>query len=288
MQSLGARFVKVDLGETGETKDGYAKELTEEQLAKQREAMKRLENLEILIDESRDRLDIRLVDHHKKEHVDFWDIFDPDRWGSRGAVVDFDLFLPHEMDLRLETDEGDVEVVDLLGDINIGVDEGDVTLRDIDFGNIRIDVDEGDADFRNIYGREGIFTFRGDEGRFRMNNADFLELDVATDEGEILLGSASLRNCDLSSDEGDVEVEFEVHRGDKYRISTDEGDIYISLPDNADISYDLEAEEGSIRSDFDIEVDELDDGERARGRIGRGEASLDVFSGEGDITLDKK
>jgi NAD(P) transhydrogenase subunit alpha len=39
VQSLGAKFVKVDLGETGQTKDGYAKELTEEQQAKQREAM---------------------------------------------------------------------------------------------------------------------------------------------------------------------------------------------------------------------------------------------------------
>lgn len=39
VKSLGARFVKVDLGETGETKDGYAKELTEEQREKQREAM---------------------------------------------------------------------------------------------------------------------------------------------------------------------------------------------------------------------------------------------------------
>lgn len=39
VQSLGAKFVKVDLGETGETKDGYAKELTEEQQAMQREAM---------------------------------------------------------------------------------------------------------------------------------------------------------------------------------------------------------------------------------------------------------
>ncbi len=37
--SLGAKFVKVDLGETGQTKDGYAKELTEEQLQRQRDAM---------------------------------------------------------------------------------------------------------------------------------------------------------------------------------------------------------------------------------------------------------
>jgi proton-translocating NAD(P)+ transhydrogenase subunit alpha len=39
VQSLGAKFVKVDLGETGQTKDGYAKALTEEQMQKQREVM---------------------------------------------------------------------------------------------------------------------------------------------------------------------------------------------------------------------------------------------------------
>ncbi len=39
VHSLGARFVKADLGETGQTAQGYAKELTPEQLAKQREVM---------------------------------------------------------------------------------------------------------------------------------------------------------------------------------------------------------------------------------------------------------
>ena len=39
VKSLGARFVKIDLGETGQTKDGYAKALTEEQLQKQRDGM---------------------------------------------------------------------------------------------------------------------------------------------------------------------------------------------------------------------------------------------------------
>lgn len=39
VKSLGGKFVKVDLGETGQTKGGYAKALTEEQLQKQREVM---------------------------------------------------------------------------------------------------------------------------------------------------------------------------------------------------------------------------------------------------------
>jgi NAD(P) transhydrogenase subunit alpha len=38
--SLGAKFVEVDLGETGQTAQGYAKALTEEQLNKQRAVMK--------------------------------------------------------------------------------------------------------------------------------------------------------------------------------------------------------------------------------------------------------
>ncbi|MEO8791563.1 MAG: Re/Si-specific NAD(P)(+) transhydrogenase subunit alpha [Chthoniobacteraceae bacterium] len=39
VKSLGGKFVKVDLGEMGQTAQGYAKELTPEQLAKQREVM---------------------------------------------------------------------------------------------------------------------------------------------------------------------------------------------------------------------------------------------------------
>lgn len=39
VKSLGAKFVKIDLGETGQTAQGYAKELTAEQLQKQRDGM---------------------------------------------------------------------------------------------------------------------------------------------------------------------------------------------------------------------------------------------------------
>jgi NAD(P) transhydrogenase subunit alpha len=39
VRSLGAKFVKIDLGETGQTDQGYAKELTPEQIEKQRQGM---------------------------------------------------------------------------------------------------------------------------------------------------------------------------------------------------------------------------------------------------------
>lgn len=42
VRSLGAKFVELDVGETGETEQGYAKELTPEQLAEQRRQMAKI------------------------------------------------------------------------------------------------------------------------------------------------------------------------------------------------------------------------------------------------------
>jgi NAD(P) transhydrogenase subunit alpha len=50
VRSLGGRFVKLDIGDTGETEQGYAKELTKEQLDLQREAMaKHCEKSDVVI-----------------------------------------------------------------------------------------------------------------------------------------------------------------------------------------------------------------------------------------------
>ncbi len=42
VQSLGAKFVEIDLGDTGQTDQGYAKELTPEQIEKQKEGQKQV------------------------------------------------------------------------------------------------------------------------------------------------------------------------------------------------------------------------------------------------------
>jgi len=50
VRSLGGRFVKLDIGETGSTSQGYAKALTEEQLKKQQEEMaKHLKRSDVVI-----------------------------------------------------------------------------------------------------------------------------------------------------------------------------------------------------------------------------------------------
>jgi NAD(P) transhydrogenase subunit alpha len=66
VKSLGAKFVKINLGETGQTKDGYATQLTAEQIAKQKEGMaKACANADVVITTAQlfGRPAPRIVDH---------------------------------------------------------------------------------------------------------------------------------------------------------------------------------------------------------------------------------
>ena len=49
VQSLGAKFIKVDMGETGQTDGGYAKELTAEQIELQKQATPCCANADVVI-----------------------------------------------------------------------------------------------------------------------------------------------------------------------------------------------------------------------------------------------
>ena len=48
VKSLGAKFVKIDLGDTGETDQGYAKELTQEQIQKQKDLQSKVCELSLI------------------------------------------------------------------------------------------------------------------------------------------------------------------------------------------------------------------------------------------------
>ena len=256
-----------------------------------REAKKRLENIEIEITQSDDRLNISQLKIHDEHNMSFWDLFDPDRWGNinYSVSVDFELTVPHNVDLRLETDEGDINIDDINGDIDIDADEGDIKLNDINFEDIDIYLDEGDLNCRNLFGRDGRLTIDTDEGLIKIVNGKMKILKIECDEGDIILQDLVSESCEISTDEGDIDFSTEIKKNGRYYLYSDEGDITLSLKKNPNVNIKLSTDEGSIYSDFDINIDNRDnDGERARGTIGRGGAKLDIYTDEGDIQLEKK
>ena len=83
-----------------------------------RRAEARLRDIHVDIDRRSDRIVIRYINEDRGKGFDFFDLFDPDKWRDSSAEVEFELMVPKEVDLRLENDEGDIEVAGVIGDIS--------------------------------------------------------------------------------------------------------------------------------------------------------------------------
>ena len=255
-----------------------------------REAKERLKRIDIEIEHTNNRLYIRELDSYNDHQFSFWDIFDPDQWGhhNNSTTVDYELKVPRKVDLRLENDEGDIKVTNLDGDLDIDIDEGELLLKNIKFNDINIDVDEGDIDCYDLKGPKGRLLIGADEGTIRLEKVQMRKLRINCDEGDIILRGIETNTCEIETDEGDIEAKIDFQFNGNYRMYSDEGDVIIFLPKRVNLNYKLETAEGRIISDFDIDITELDDGERARGIIGERGAKLEVYTDEGDISLEKK
>ncbi len=261
------------------------------QARSKKEAERLLEKIEVQIEHDNDRLVIRQLRMTDGNKFSLFDLFDPDLWtglGKRDIRVDFELKVPPEIKLRIENDEGDINITNFSGDIDVILDEGDLSMDDCNLGMTNIDIDEGDLKgfkLTSINDRVSIYT---DEGNIWMEECEFGNLRLDCDEGNIILKKVVSKSMELKTDEGDIEAEFEVSGNGRYRFYSDEGDIFIFIDKNADLKIKLDTEDGRIRTNFDLEISESANGERARGKIGRGLSLLEVYTDEGNVELTKR
>lgn len=257
-----------------------------------REAEHLLDLIEVRIQESRDQLIIKEVDRRHDSHFNFFDFFDGDFWrekGWRSGVVDFELTVPRRVQLKLQCDEGDVNVTGTEGRLKIDVDEGDVDLEDVSSEHVNIWVDEGDVTLSHVRDQgEGFWKVETDEGIIVVEDGDVYEVDVSTDEGEIILRRVKAFRFWLSTDEGDIQTDFQPMNQGNYRIETDEGDVEIFVPEETNLRVKLETGEGRIESDFDLSTRSREDGEVMEGQIGQNRGMLKTYTDEGDVLFRSK
>ena len=254
-----------------------------------REAERIIEAIEVRIQESADRLSIREVDWRRGSDFNFFDLFDSRYWRDRNwgsARVDFELTVPRRIKLKLQGDEGDVEVTGAEGEVNVDVDEGDVDLQDIRASIVDVHVDEGDVDLYKIEAQgQASIRVDTDEGRITVEDCTADELDLSSDEGKIVILDSEVLQFWLVTDEGDIEAEFVPMNGGEYRFETDEGDLEISIPRDVNLHVRLRTDEGRVESDFDLNRRRTEDGEIREGIIGREDGSMRAYTSEGDIFL---
>ena len=259
-----------------------------------REAQKRLEEIEIDIDHTRDHLTIRERSLDDRSYSIF-DLLDPDTWSElsgRITWVDFELSVPTKTNLIVDTDEGDIDISNVQGDIEVDTDEGKIELRRIRSDRLTVLTDEGDIFLERITSQDLQSSSRveidTDEGDAELIHVEVDRLKIESDEGDVVADMLRCERLDFYSDEGNIEADLELQSGGDYRCRTDEGEVVLYLPSNASFDITARSQEGRIQSDFSLEVREVGDGERADDVVGGGGAELYLFTEEGDIRLRKR
>ena len=256
-----------------------------------KQAEERLKNVEVRINQTGNRLYVKVVEPREGRSFSFWDLFDPDTWGNhnhRSPVVDFELTVPREINLSFSNDEGDVIVSSIQGDVDIDVDEGEIKIRDIEFGEINLYTDEGSISATNLKNAEGTITIEVDEGDVLLEDVVVRRLRMECDEGDATFKKFNCGSCNITTDEGDIELDVLLEQDNRYQVYTDEGNVCFYLPNNPDVRFDLETEDGSIRTDFDLKIKKRDDWQQCRDRIGNGSSLIKAYTDEGVISIRKR
>ncbi len=255
-----------------------------------RKAEERLEDLEVRFHEYGGELEVVVDDWRSDREWGFWDLFNPETWGgsSGSAQVEFEITVPGEIDLDVSADDSDVDVRRVHGEVNVRVDDGDVAMQEVSGPEIRVETDAGDVDLYKLDVRNGLLEVSTDEGDVQIENARIGELETETDEGDVAVLKSKIERLSVRTDEGQVELDVEPFGHARYRVVTEEGDVILTLPANEGYDLDLETDTGRIHSEFDVEIEETDRGERVSATIGRGRCRVSAYSDDGDIFLERR
>lgn len=189
---------------------------------------------------------------------------------SSGSV-DFNITVPGNANLDLQTSSGDISVNDTTGQMTLATDSGNISASNDTLSNVQLSSSSGDIDSRGD-------TFSG-------------QANITTSSGDVSMDGDALNGpTKVNSSSGDIDFNGSVASSGSYQFGSDSGDISIRLPSNANLQVQATTSSGSIDSgDFPTIIEQdynQGSGSQASGSVGTApRASLTITTHSGDITL---
>ena len=119
---------------------------------------------------------------------------------NRRINQNFEIFVPTQFDLNINTSGGDMSVMDLTGDIELKTSGGNIELSNIT-GSSSVHTSGGNLDFDNINGR---LTAKTSGGSINMKNISD-EANVTTSGGNIVVVNAK-NNVSVHTSGGNLDI----------------------------------------------------------------------------------
>jgi hypothetical protein len=184
-------------------------------------------------------------------------------WGSGGSVH-VDLRVPHNLNL----------------DVNTG--DGDVNAQPVS-GNIRITTGDGNINASGLHGQ--IYLHSGD-GRIDSSGMDG-SLEVDTGDGHITIDG---RFDWLRAETGDGSIDASAANGsnigDGWTLHSGDGRITLRVPSNLNAELDAHTGDGSISWDVPLTFTGSVNRSYVHGKMNQGGGLLKISSGDGSIHIE--
>lgn len=185
----------------------------------------------------------------------------PGEWRERGGTgVRVRVAIPRQIDVTLDTGDGDVVIGDLDGHVEVRTSDGDVSLGSVRGPAIVVNTSDGDV------------------------TADRLEaghIEVRTNDGDVMLEHVS-GSVEAATGDGDVCVHLEAPA--PVVVGTGDGDICISTAGPFGLELDLQG--GDLDLPSGLRFDGTISPRAARGSINGGGPLITAVTGDGTVTIE--
>ncbi len=179
---------------------------------------------------------------------------------NRGVGIVAIVTIPAQFNVRVSTNDGDVDIETVRGDVNARTSDGDITIQEVTGGRIFLETSDGDI---------SVVSLTGDNVRLETSDGD---IDIRS-----MTGSLEARTSD-----GDILVRLDGNNDD-VELSTGDGDIAIYAPASLRADVTLEGEDVEVARGFALRGSM---GRRViRGTLNGGGGRISARTGDGEITL---
>ncbi len=247
----------------------------------------------IVIDIRQESNRIRIEENSPNRNFSLFDIFSPEFWENRSLKieVDYRLTVPPKIRLNLKTDDGDITIRDIAGEIQARTDDGTLKIRNCSSETISLYSDDGDMHVSNIQTNgspQSRLFFESNDGQITVKHGRFDKISGKTNDGDVQIVNTFVHTLDISSSDGDVEAIVNPLNAPMWRIQTDEGNILLTLPETLSAKLNFLSNEGRISSELQIPIREREDGAVCRSVLNGGKGNISLRSQEGDIQIEKR
>jgi len=186
--------------------------------------------------------------------------------------VDYDIQLPADSSITIESGSGDVRVENIRGNVTVDSEEGQIEIRGVSGGFVQVQSVNG-----------GVV----------LNNLQKCRVQATSTGGNIQLSGVSGPSVTAKSTTGTITYVGDFGGGGSYLLTNHSGDISVSLPTTASVDLTARSIQGTVENDFPLQKPAhaafaVKEGKSIAGISNAGSSSVELRSFSGKIRVKKQ